>query len=192
MKYLLIGRQGCGIPEIVRELEELGLDVGHIFRSMENIDPKSYSLSRIVYDYSDIEKIEETDSYIFMQECFQKEKFLEGLSFYEYDRNDVVYMGVDHIAKIPQKVWDKMNVTIVWLDNTYDFRYNYMLDNGYTHIFDIQEDNENFGISGFMERVYDKDHIYFFNENPQRVAAIVYSLVKHPDLLDIFIKKFND
>jgi len=191
MKYLIVGRQGCGIPEIIQEIENLGLSVGHVFRSIKDIDPQSYSISRIVYDHSDIEKIEETNSYIFMQECFQKEKFLEGLSFYEYDRNDVVYMGVDHMVKIPQRVWDKMDVTIIWLDNTFDFRQNYMIDNQYKHIFKIQEDNENFNIPGFMERIYDKSHIYFFNEDPRRVAAVVYSLVKHPDLLDIFIKNFD-
>ena len=122
---------------------------------------------------------------------FQKEKFLEGLSFYEYDRNDISYMGIDHIVKIPQKVWDKMDVTIIWLDNTYDFRYNYMLENHYKHTFKIQEDNENFNIPGFMERIYDKQHIYFFNEDPRRVASILFALVKHPDLLDIFIKNFD-
>lgn len=191
MKYLIVGRQGCGLPEIIEEIENMGLSVGHIFRSTRDLDPQSYTLSRIVYDYTDIEKIEETDSYIFIQESFQKEKFLEGLSFYEYDRNDISYMGIDHIVKIPQKVWDKMDVTIIWLDNTYDFRYNYMLENHYKHAFKIQEDNENFNIPGFMERIYDKKHIYFFNEDPKRVASILYALVKHPDLSDIFIKNFD-
>lgn len=191
MKYLIVGRQGCGLPEIIEEIENMGLSVGHIFRSTRDLDPQSYTLSRIVYDYTDIEKIEETDSYIFIQESFQKEKFLEGLSFYEYDRNDISYMGIDHIVKIPQKVWDKMDVTIIWLDNTYDFRYNYMLENHYKHTFKIQEDNENFNIPGFMERIYDKQHIYFFNEDPRRVASILFALVKHPDLLDIFIKNFD-
>lgn len=191
MKYLIIGRQGSGIPEIVEDLEKLGVSVGHIFRSIPEVDEKSYTLSKIVYDFSDIEKIEETNSYIFIQECFQKEKFLEGLSFYEYDNNDVIYMGIDHVAKIPQKVWDKMNVTIIWLDNTYDFRMNYMLENGYKHMYYIQEDNEGFNIAGFTDRVYDKSHIYFFNEDPKRISAIIYSLVKYPDLLDIFIKNFD-
>ena len=191
MKYLIIGRQGCGLPEIIRELEELGLSVGHIFRSIQELQPQTYTLSHIVYDYSDIEKIEESGSYIFMQECFQKEKFLEGLSFYEYDNNDVIYMGIDHVVKIPQKTWDKMDVTIIWLDNTSDYRYNHLAESGCTHNIEIQEDNESFHIQGFIERVYDKKHIYFFNEDPDRVTAIIYGLVKHPDLLDIFVKKFN-
>jgi hypothetical protein len=191
MKYLIVGRQGCGIKEIVELSEKMGISVGHIFRNISEIDPRSYTLSKLIYDYSDIENIEESNSYIFMQECFQKEKFLEGLSFYEYDRNDVIYMGIDHIVKIPQSVWDKMDVTIIWLDNTSDFRFNYMIENGYIHDFNIQEDNESFNIQGFIDRVYDKKHIYFFNEEPKRVAAILYSLVKHPDLLDIFIQNFD-
>lgn len=191
MKYLIIGRQGCGLPEVVEEAEQMGLSIGHIFRSISEIDPRSYTLSKIIYDYSDIENIEETNSYIFIQECFQREKFLEGLSFYEYDRNDVIYMGIDHIVKIPQKIWDKMDVTIIWLDNTSDFRFNYMVENKYTHDFQIQEDNESFNIQGFIDRVYDKQHIYFFNEDPRRVATILYSIVKHPDLLDIYIKNFD-
>jgi hypothetical protein len=191
MKYLIVGRQGCGVKEIVELSEKMGISVGHIFRNISEIDPRSYTLSKLIYDYSDIENIEESNSYIFMQECFQKEKFLEGLSFYEYDQNDVIYMGIDHIVKIPQSVWDKMDVTIIWLDNTSDFRFNYMIENGYMHDFNIQEDNESFNIQGFIDRVYDKKHIYFFNEEPKRVAAILYGLVKHPDLLDIFIQNFD-
>ena len=191
MKYLIVGRQGCGLSEVVQEAEALGLSVGHVFRNIRNLQPQSYTISKIIYELPDIEKIEESGSYIFMQESFQKEKFLEGLSFYEYDNHDIIYMGVEHMSRIPQKMWDKMDVTLIWLDGTSEFRMTNIKESGLNHNFKLQEDNETFNIPGFIERVYDKPHIYFLNEDPKRVATILYSLVKYPDLLDIFIKNFD-
>ena len=46
----------------------------------------------------------------------------------------------------------------------------------------------------FVKSIYNFPNsqlIYFNNEDPSRVAAIVYTLVKHPELVDIFVKKFN-
>ena len=33
--------------------------------------------------------------------------------------------------------------------------------------------------------------LYFTNEDPARVAAIIYSLIKYPDLLPIYTESFN-
>lgn len=189
MKYLIIGRQGCGLPQIINELEKLSVNIGHIFRNQKDLKKNTYTLSQKVYKNDDIEKMEISNSYIFLLECMQNERFIEGLSFWDYDSNDVIYMGIEHLVKIPEVRWEEMDVTIIWLDNNNDFRMN-MLDEA-THNIKMQEDNESQNIPGFIERIYEKPHIYFFNEMPERVATIVWSLVKHPDLAQTFIKNFN-
>lgn len=188
-KFLIVGRQGSGISQVVQELENLKVSVGHIFRSIKDLKPESYTLSQKIYSYEDIEKMEITHAYIFLQERFQREKFIEGLSFWDYDNNDVIYMGVDQMAQIPEKVWDDMNVIIVWLDDNTDNRMSRLRT--CHHDINLQENNEKPYIQGFVDRIYDKPYLYFFNETPERTATIIWSLVKYPDLIDIYIKNFN-
>lgn len=190
MKYLVTGRQGCGIPQVIEELENLGASIGHIFRSTNSLKPETYSLSRISYSHSDIEKMEVTNAYIFMQESYQREKFIEGLSFWDYDNHDIIYMSVDQVSKIPERIWNNMDITLIWLDNSTDNRISRLKQNS-KHNISLIEENEKPYIQGFIDRVYDKPYLYFFNEEPERVATIIWSLVKYPDLSDIYIKNFN-
>ena len=188
-KFLIVGRQGSGVLQVIHELENLGVSVGHIFRSLKDLKPESYTLSQKTYPYEDIEKMEITHAYIFLQERFQREKFIEGLSFWDYDSNDVIYMGVDQLAQIPEKVWSDLNVIIVWLDDNTDNRMSRL--SSCNHDVMLQENNEKPYIQGFVDRVYDKPYLYFFNETPERTATIIWSLAKYPDLTDIYIKNFN-
>ena len=76
------------------------------------------------------------------------------------------------------------------------FRHYYQNTEGIIYVVDSNDRDriEKSNMSDFIKNIYNfpKSHlIYFFNEDPQRVAAIIYALVKHPDLLPIFEKKFN-
>ena len=50
------------------------------------------------------------------------------------------------------------------------------------------------GIQSFVKFIYGLKNahvLYFSNEDPGRVASIIYSLIKHPDLFNIYAKYFN-
>ena len=57
-----------------------------------------------------------------------------------------------------------------------------------------REDLEKQDIKEFVKALYnvqDLKLLYFTNEDPARVATIIYSIQMHPDLLNHFIKNFN-
>ena len=55
------------------------------------------------------------------------------------------------------------------------------------------ETHERRDLSTFVKTLYSYNApiLYFIDEEPQRVASIVYTTITHPDTFDIFIKNFN-
>ena len=48
--------------------------------------------------------------------------------------------------------------------------------------------------ASFVQVLYDFNKskvLYFTNEDPMRVAAVIYSLIKHPDLLPVYTESYN-
>lgn len=57
-----------------------------------------------------------------------------------------------------------------------------------------REDIELKDANSFVKFLYgfDKSNVlYFTSEEPNRVAAVIYSAIKHPDLLPIYTEAFN-
>ena len=189
MKYFIVGLHASGKQQIARQLTEYGLRVGKVFRSIDEVKDSVYTLSSIVYDKEDINKLADNQAYIFFsQNTLNTESFFEGLSFYEYDNNDIFVISPQQFSLIPH--FDKDTI-FIWLDNTTQQRRSRYLMERRKYNFKEQENLERENINDFIERVCNRDHLYFINEEPSRVGAIIYSLIQHPDLIDLYKKNFN-
>jgi hypothetical protein len=188
-KFIIIGFNCNGKMHVAKRLEEKGVRVGHIFRNTESVG-EQYSLSTVVYDSKEVNDLFENQSYIFIKESQNKaDKYYEGLSFYEYQNSDVIIMSPDQFNMVPR--FDD-NVIFVWLDNNdTNRRYRHRAEKR-KYDFANQDRLEKEYIHDFMDRIGDNPIIYFLNENPERVATIVHSLIKHPDLTDEFLETFNN
>jgi hypothetical protein len=184
-KIIIIGFNGSGKMAVANCLRKLGMKVGQTFRSSDTVG-NQYSLSTTVYDVKEINNLFENQAYLFIKESSNKaNKYYEGISFYEYQNNDVFVMTPDQFNTVAR--FDE-NVIFVWLDNTASQRRQRHRMEKRKYDFNRQERIEQEYIQDFTERLGDNAILYFMNEDPERVAAIIYSIIKHPDLLDVFIK----
>lgn len=195
MKYFIIGLHSNGKWEVATMLKNMGVKVGKLFT---NYDKLSYNKDNyMVYQFEDINRIFENQAYIFFKESpefnVSAYKIYEGLSLYEYDNNDVFVLNPDQVISIPP-AFIKEPVTFVWLDSTKSARktrYNY---ENRDYGFNIREEIESKDINVFVKTIYGFNNspvLYFQNESPERVATIIYSLIKHPDLNDLYANNFS-
>lgn len=189
-KFIIVGFNASGKMQVANTLRDMDIWVGDIFRSTESTGDL-YSLSTVVYDVKEINNLFENQSYLFIKESVTKgvNRYYEGISFYEYQNNDVFIMTPDQFNMVPK--FDE-NVIFVWLDNNVTQRRQRHRSEKRKYDFTKQENIEHEYIQDFMERIGDNAIMYFFNEDPERVATIIYSIIKHPDLLDIYLKNFNN
>lgn len=189
-KYIIIGFNCSGKMAVANKLKEYGVKVGNTFRNVESIG-NQYSLSTVIYNNEELNNMFENQSYLFIKESALKSdhnRYYEGISFYEYENNDVFVMTPDQfntIAKFEEKV------VFVWLDtNSKQRRYTHRIEKR-KYDFNFQEKIEQEFIQDFTSRIGDNKMLYFFNEDPERIATIIYGLIQHPDLVPKFIETFN-
>jgi hypothetical protein len=78
------------------------------------------------------------------------------------------------------------------LDNTEVNRYSRYSEENRQYSFNEREIYEKQDISAFIKAIYNGDKlIYFTNEDPSRIATILYTIIKYPELLDLYVKNFN-
>ena len=187
-KFIIIGFNGSGKMAVANALREMDIKVGQTFRSADTVG-NQYSLSTTVYDIKELNNLFENQAYLFIKESVNKaNRYYEGISFYEYQTHDVFVMTPDQFNTVAR--FDD-NVIFVWLDNNSAQRRNRHRAEKRKYDFNRQERIEQEYIQDFTDRINDNAILYFNNEHPDRVAAIVYSVIKHPDLLDIYLKAFN-
>ena len=202
MKYIIIGMHGSGKQEVADILENNGVRCGRLFTNLDNLStPSVYNSSNYEqYTSKDINDIFENNAYVFIQEfpftenlVVTANKYYEGLSLYEFENNDVFVMSPDQLFAIsPTSIKD--DVTFIWLDCSKKERLARYHNERRTYSFYSREDIELKDSSSFVKFLYgfDKSNVlYFTSEEPNRVAAIIYSTIKHPDLLPIYVEAFN-
>lgn len=199
MKYILTGLHCSGKQEVIDILENNGIKCGKLFTNLENITNIYNGLNYEQYTSKDINDIFENNAYIFMQEYPDNkistvyEKYYEGLSLYEFENNDVFILSPDQLFSInPTTI--KEDITFVWLDNIKDDRLNRYYSEKRQYSFYDRENIERKDINSFVKLIYgfnNSNVMYFTNEEPVRIAAIIYSMIKHPDLTQMFIESFN-
>ena len=202
MKYIIIGLHSSGKQEVVDILENYGVSCGKLFTNAENpARPEIYNGSNYEqYSLKDINDVFENNAYIFMQEFpdqydinFIANKYYEGLSLYEFENNDVFIMSPDQLFSVsPTSIKD--DVCFIWMDNTKKERLNRYYAERRTYSFSNREEIESKDSNSFVKFLYGFERgrvLYFTNEDPMRVAAVIYSLIKYPDLLDIYTETYN-
>jgi hypothetical protein len=202
MKYIIIGMHSSGKQEVADILENNGVKCGRLFTNLDNPSaPNIYNGSNYEqYSSKDINEVFENNAYIFMQEFpFGDEmnlsaiKYYEGLSLYEFENNDVFVMSPDQLFAIsPTSI--KEPVTFIWLDNPKKDRLTRYYTEKRTYSFYNREEIELKDSNSFVKLLYGFDNsnvLYFTNEDPVRIAAIIYSVITYPDLLDIYTDAFN-
>ena len=206
MKYIIIGMHSSGKQEVVDILENYGVHCGRLFTNLQNsAEPNIYNGSNYEqYSSKDIHDVFENNAYIFMHEfpfgddismlnLVNSAKYYEGLSLYEFENNDVFVMSPDQLFSIsPSSIKD--DICFIWLDNTKKERLNRYYAEKRTYSFSNREDLETKDSNAFVKFLYGFEKgrvLYFTNEDPARVASVVYSLIKHPDLLDIYTESYN-
>lgn len=197
MKIFVIGRQCSGKTDILNECEELGMSVGREFCNLDSpnlhIDPKYEK-----YSMDDINKIFENNAYVCISGVDEKgilDGYMgyRGISSYTYDNSEVMLLHPQQVCSLNMGAI-KDDVLFVWVDNNRDNRIHKYAEHNYKYDFVELEDVESQCDSDFIKTVYNFPNskiLYFNNEDPGRVAAIIYALSKHQDLVDVFASKFN-
>ena len=191
-----------GKQEVADILENNGIKCGRLFTNLDNPSASNvYNGSNYEqYTLKDVNDTFENNAYIFMQEfpmgdliSMSAYRYYEGLSLYEFENNDVFVMSPDQLFAIsPASI--KEDITFVWLDNPKKERLNRYHAEHRSYNFYNREEIELKDANSFVKFLYSFEGsrvLYFTSEEPNRVAAIIYSLITHPDLLPIYTEAFN-
>ena len=195
MKYFIVGLHGTGKQEVMDILEHQGVACGKLFSNIESPSNSIYgSYNYELYNTSDINEVFENNAYVFLRELKHgTEKYYEGLSTYAVENNDVFVLSPDQLVAISPKLMPE-DVCFIWLDNTKANRYNRYRDERCTYDFNERETLERQDLNTFIKNMYSYDKnrvLYFMNDDPVRIAAIVFALVQHEDLLPAFSQAFS-
>lgn len=192
MKFFIVGLHSSGKSDIVDMLERKGISCGHIFSDITTPKDSIYnSYNYELYTTKDVNEVFENDAYLFVKECKTgDQKFYEGLSRHTFENNDVFVLSPDQLLVTSFNNVDE-DVCFVWVDNTKSNRYNKYLDDRKTYNFKQREVVETEDLSTFVRTIYTKPMLYFCNEDPARIASIIYTMVKYPELQEIFFENYN-
>lgn len=199
MKFFIVGKHGSGKLEALNIIESLGAKVAREFSNLESPQPNIYIDPNFLrYQQDDIEAIFNNKSYLSLsplEECgvLDGYKYYRGIDFYNYDLADAMILSPRQLSTINKNVLNTKTV-FVWMDNNRDSRIHRHAQDDRSYDFLEIEKLESSYDADFVKTIYNfpNSHIlYFNNECPERVASVVYSIIKHPDLLDIFIKYYN-
>ena len=199
MKFLIVGLHSSGKQEVLDTLTEMGIKCGRLFSNLDNPSPDIYnSFNYDIFTTKEVNEIFENNAYIFINELDRASnvnsyKYFEGLTKYEFDNNDVFALSPDQLLHIsPNAIKD--DICFVWMDNDKEDRILRYRKEKRIYNFSNREEIEKNDLDFFVKTLYNYNNsslIYFVKEDPCRVATIIYSIIKHPDLMDVFVKNFN-
>ena len=199
MKFLIVGLHSSGKQEVLDTLTEMGVKCGRLFSNLDNPSPDIYnSFNYDIFTTKEVNEIFENNAYIFINELDRSSnvnsyKYFEGLTKYEFDNNDVFALSPDQLLHIsPNAIKD--DICFVWMDNDKEDRILRYRKEKRIYNFSNREEIEKNDLDFFVKTLYNYNNsslIYFVKEDPCRVATIIYSIIKHPDLMDVFVKNFN-
>ena len=192
MKFFIVGLHSSGKSDIVDILERKGISCGHIFSDITTPKDNIYnSYNYELYTTKDVNEVFENDAYIFIKECKNgDQKFYEGLSRYSFENNEVFVLSPDQLLASSFNNIDE-DICFVWVDNTRLNRYNKYLEDRKRYNFKEREMVENEDLSTFVKIIYTKPMLYFSNEDPSRIATILYTMIKFPETIDMFVETYN-
>ena len=199
MKIFLIGRHCSGKGEVLNILDSMGIKVGREFSNLPQYEPNIYIDEKYErYSADDVEKIFEQNSYMYIGGfnefgILDGYEYYRGLSYYTYDNSDVMSLTPEALVSINKKLV-KDPVLFVWMDSSRDSRIRRYVDESRQYDFAVIENRESLYDRDFIKHLRNfksEGMLYFNNEEPGRIAAIIASIIMHPDLAKIFIENFN-
>lgn len=192
MKFIIVGLHSSGKRDVIDMLEKWGVNCGHNFSDIPTVKDSIYgSKNYELYTTKDVNDVFENDAYVFIQEKKHNDrKYYEGLSKYSFDNNSVFSMSPDQLLATSFNNIQEP-VCLVWLDNTKNNRYNKYLTDRSRYNFNDIEAQETLDLSTFVKIIYSQKYLYFTNEEPNRIAAIIYSLIQHEELLPIYLDTYK-
>lgn len=199
MKFFIVGAQGTqkrDLLEIIRQ-DHPEMRIAKLF---SNVNPEQRGLYRNINDYNiykenEIRGVFENKAYLFIKEIDEiSYNIYEGISLYDFDNSDVISLSPDEMVRIPINTPLNDDVCIVWLDNNEKNRFNNYKIGKLDYSFKQREEIEKQCMNDFVSNIYSFPNsklIYFYNEDVERVSAIIYALYKDNTLINEFSKKFN-
>lgn len=198
MKFFIVGAQGTGKRELLDILQQDHPEI-RIAKLFSNVNPEQKGLYRNINDYmpyneADIRLMFENNAYLFMKEIDEiSYDIYEGVSLFEFNNSDIVMLTPDEMVRIPNQSINE-EICFIWLDNNTKNRFNRYKSDKPNYSFQQREATEKLCMNDFVTNIYSFPNsklIYFYNEEPSRVSAILYALYKDNSLVDEFSKKFN-
>lgn len=198
MKFFIVGAQGTGKRELLEYIQQDHPEM-HIAKLFSNVNPEQKGLYRNIEDYvacdeQDIRAVFENNAYLFMNGVDEiSYNIFEGISLREFDESDVVMLTPDEMVRIPNMDLGD-NICFIWLDNNTKNRFNRYKSKKFNYSFQQRADVEKQCMNDFISNIYSFPNsklLYFYNEDPGRISAIIYALYKDNTLIDEFAKKFN-
>jgi hypothetical protein len=200
MKYFIVGLHSSGKQEVINMLEDMGVKCGKLFTNMDNIQENVYNKDNYeFYDNEDINEVFENDAYIFIHEhpqswlSFNTERYYEGLSKYTFDQNDVFVLSPDQLISFNKNATNE-EICFIWMDNNKSNRSNRYYAERRLYNFVERDELEKRDLDTFVKTLHSFNNsnlIYFNNEEPSRVATIIYTMLTYPGSVKMFIKNFN-
>lgn len=199
MKFFIVGLHCSGKQEVLDILSKYNIKCGRLFANLDNPSSEIYnSYNYELYDTKDINEIFENNAYIFINELdklsnVNSYKYYEGLSKYELDNNDVFCLSPNQLLQIPQNNINDQ-ICFIWMDNNKEQRLERYKREKREYSFSSRDIIEKKDINAFVKTLYSFNNsnvLYFIGEEPGRVAAIIYTLINHPDLINIYKKYYN-
>jgi hypothetical protein len=199
MKVFIVGKHASGKHEALDCCEELGITVGREFSNIPSKNPAVYLDSKYnKYAIDDVNRIFELGAYICIggveeSHVIDSYTYYHGIDQHVYDNSAVMILTPTQLENINRKPINE-DVVFVWMDNTLDNRIRRHASEGRTYSFAEEEEIESRAGIDFVKLLYNfpkSSVIYFTNEEPDRVATIINAIIKHPDLLESFVKNFN-
>ncbi len=196
MKYFIVGLHCSGKQEVIDVLEQHGVACGKLFSNIAAPSAEIYnSYNYELYTTTDINDIFENNAYVFLRESgCGSEKYYEGLSTYSVDNNQVFALSPDQLVNIAPNLIPE-GICFIWMDNTKLNRITRYKDEKRSYDFSDRECTEKQDLDTFIKNIYNYSNentpvIYFMNEDPVRVAAIIYAMIQHEDLIPLFSQAY--
>lgn len=191
MEIIIVGLHSSGKFEIQKILKKYGIKCASLFSDIDKNKTDIYGVNQyITYTPEDIKSINSNNAAIFINSIpMAGNMYFEGLSCYDFENNDVCVLSPHQLVQIPShKLKNKL---IVWVDNTRGNRFTRHSNENRTYNFIRQEGIDGECIKNFTEYIYSSPYIYFNNENEERIATIIYTIIKYPELKNIYITNFK-
>lgn len=195
MKYIIVGLHCTGKMKIAKILRDNDISVGSLMTNADISSELSQHNLYKQYPIDDMNLTFENNAYIFFKDLNDNMmNEYECLSSFEFDNNDVFILSPHHLNAIPKTKISKDKICFIWLDNNTSNREMTHIDENRKYSFHERERFESKDIHDFVEKIYtipNSEMIYFWNEEPARVATIIELMIRHPECRDKIIQNFN-